>query len=161
MNKYIVMMLVVVSVAVGVYCKDSFANGNHDSNSHHEYGCGECAGTNGINGVNGTDGIDGTNGLNGQDGSDANFNDDKYTYGIAQATAIANLPSLSHATSGHGHTGIAVAFGTYDNSNVMAVGLLHERKDMSFRATVSDSLDMFGNSTGGHASFGAGASFSF
>ena len=136
----------------------AFANGNHDSNSHHDYGCGECAGTNGVNGTNGTNG---TNGLNGRDGSDGSFNSATYSYGIASASAIANIPALSHTTSGHSHTGIGVGFGTFDNADVLAIGIMHQVDNLNFKATVSDSLDMFGNADGTHSVFGLGASVNF
>lgn len=133
-------------------------------------------GRDGTNGIDGRDGVDGANGIDGRDGvrgvaGIAGINStsyrysgdtrDTYNYGIASASAIANIPALSHTGSEHGHTGVGVGFGSFNNADVLAIGIMHQVEQVSLKGTVSQSLDMFGNSTGDHAVFGAGASYTF
>jgi len=102
------------------------------------------------NGVDGQDGIDGLNGRNGINGS--LFDDNRLSRGIAISGALSQIPALSHVGQ-HNHTGIGAGAASYGNQNALAIGLLHQENNRSYKATIGLS--------GSEALIGGGASWAF
>lgn len=78
----------------------------------------------------------------------------KFSSVVASMSAIANIPALQHVNDDHGHSGLGVGVGVYNNKVAMAVGVLHQYEVFSFKATVSKT----DRTT---AIWGAGATLSF
>ena len=105
--------------------------------------------------VESTAGTNGTDGVDGQDGTTAEqiLQDDSFSSTMASMAAMANIPAIPHQNE-HGHTGVGVGVGAYNNKLAMGVGLIHHYEDVSLKATISKAYSQ-------EAIYGAGATFGF
>ncbi len=111
-------------------------------------------GVNGVDGIDGSDGLDGRNGVDGLNGRDAPYpsNATELSRGIAVAGALSQIPALSHVGK-HNHTGMGMSAASYDSQNAIAIGLLHQENNRSYKATIGLS--------GSSRIIGGGASWAF
>jgi len=102
--------------------------------------------------IDGKDGRNGTNGIDGTNATNYSVNTNQLSRGIAISGALSQIPALSHVNT-HGHSGIGTGVASYGNSNAVAIGLLHQENNRSYKATIGLS--------GSESIVGAGASWAF
>jgi len=108
-------------------------------------------GKDGRNGTNGRNGSNGSNGINGRDATLLS-NNINYSRSVAVAASMGQIPALSHVGQ-HNHSGIGLGAANYNGENAVAIGLLHQENNRSYKATIGLS--------GSETIYGGGASWAF